>query len=80
MEGFVDQLLVRVRAVDIGGIDERHPGVDHVPQQRDPAVVVGILTPDMVTGQLHGAVPDPADGQVRADRDRPGTVRHARGH
>jgi hypothetical protein len=34
-------LLVRVRAVDVGDAGERHPGVDDVPQQRDPAVVVG---------------------------------------
>ena len=36
------------------------------------------LTPDLVTGQLHGAVPDPADGQALADRDRSGTERRAR--
>ena len=68
MEGFADQLLVGVRAVHVGGVDECHAGVDDVAQQRDPAVVVGVIAPHLVTGQSHRAEADPADGQVASDR------------
>jgi hypothetical protein len=36
-------------------------------QQRDPAVVVRVLSPDLLAGQLHGTESDPTDGQVSAN-------------
>ena len=64
MEGFTDQLLVGVRAVDIGGVDECHAGVDDVAQQRDPAVMVGVITPHLVP--VNRIAPKPIRPTVRS--------------
>ena len=47
MQGLADELLVEMRAVDVGGVDERHAGGHDLAQQRDTLVVVGVLAPDL---------------------------------
>ena len=69
VEGFLDEFLVGMRAVDISGVDEGDAGVDDLAQEVDALVVVGVLAPDLRTGQLHCAVTDPADGELTADGD-----------
>jgi hypothetical protein len=59
MERLAGQRLVGVRSVDVGGVDERDAGLDYVPQRGDPAVVVGVLAPDLVAGRAHGPESDP---------------------
>jgi hypothetical protein len=54
----------------IGGVDERDAGVDDLSEQVDTPVAVRVIAPDLRTGQLHRAVPDPADGELTTDGDR----------
>ena len=70
VQRLADQLLVGVRAVDVGGVDEGDASLDDLAQQVDAFVVVGVLAPDLRAGQLHCAVADAAHGQVTADGDR----------
>src|SRR4051812_33968845 len=48
-------------------------------KQRDRAVAVGVFTPHLRPGQLHGAVPDPTDDEAVSDRDRPARRSHVAG-
>ena len=61
MQGLADQLLVRMRPVDIRGLDKRHAFSDHLAEEGDRAVMVGVLAPDLGPGQLHRAVADRSD-------------------
>jgi hypothetical protein len=75
VQGLADELLVGVRAVDVGGVDEGHARGDDLAHQRDALVVVGVLAPDLRPGQLHRPVADAPDGQVAPDRHGVGDVR-----
>ena len=68
VQGLADELLVGVRAVDVSGVDVRHAGGHDLAQQRNTPVVVGVLAPDLRSGQLHRPVPDAPNRQVAADR------------
>ena len=39
-EGLADEFLVRERAVDLGGVEERDPEIDGRPDQRDPLLLL----------------------------------------
>jgi hypothetical protein len=69
MQRVVDQCLVGVRTVGIGGIDERDASLDHSLEQCDPARTIGIFAPHPSSGEAHRAVAEPVDDQIGADRD-----------
>ena len=69
VERILDQQLVVVRAVHVGGVNQVDAGVDDAPQDPDPVVVIRIRPPHLVAGQLHRPVADATDVQVSADRD-----------
>ena len=50
VQGLADELLVGVRAVDVGGVDEGHAGGDDRAQQRDAPFVVWVLAPHLGPG------------------------------
>ena len=68
VKGIADELLVGVRAVGVGRVDEGHARGDNLSQQRDALVMVGVFAPDLRSGQLHRPVADAPNGQVAADR------------
>src|SRR3954469_25878808 len=68
VQGLADELLVGVRAVGVGRVDEGHARGDNLSQQRDALVMVGVFAPDLRSGQLHRPVTDAPNGQVAADR------------
>ena len=67
MQSLADELLVGVRAVGVGRVDEGHARGDNLSQQRDALVMVGVFAPDLRSGQLHRPVTDAPNGQVGAD-------------
>jgi hypothetical protein len=75
VQGLADELLVGVRAVDVGGVDVRDAHGHGLAQERNTLVVIGVLAPDLRSGQLHRPVADARDGQVAPDRHGVGDVR-----
>jgi hypothetical protein len=69
VQRLADQLFVGVRPVGVSGVDEGNPGCNHLAKEADALVVVGVLAPDLRTGQLHGSIADRANGKVATDRD-----------
>jgi hypothetical protein len=66
LEGFTDELLVRERTVDLGGIEERHAALDRCPDQRDPLLPVRCRT--IAEAQAHAAEPDRRHFQAAASQ------------
>jgi hypothetical protein len=46
VEGFPQEFLSGVRAIDVGRVDERDAGIDHLAEQGSPPIAVGMLAPD----------------------------------
>ena len=62
-ERLAHQLLVRERAVDLGGVEEGDAALDGRPDQRDHLLLVGRRA--VAEAQAHAAEPDGRDFQVR---------------
>ena len=65
-EGFADELLVRERAVDFGGVEERDAALDGRPDQRDPVLLVDCRA--VAKAQSHAAEPDGRDFQAAVSK------------
>jgi len=74
VQRLADDLLGYVGAVGIGGVDEVHPEFGGSPQDPDAFVAVGGRAPYPLTGQPHGAEPEPVDGEVAAEGERSGCL------
>ncbi len=72
VQRLAEQVLRHVRAVGVGGVEERHADLDRAPQHGERGVVVARRSPDALAGQLHGAVAEAYDGQVTAEVERAG--------
>jgi hypothetical protein len=69
MQRLSDQSFAHLGPVRIGGVDERDPQLDCPSQHSEDFVVVTRLTPHAPPGDLHGAIPQPDDRQIAADRE-----------
>ena len=70
VERLADQLLVHVRPVRVGRVDEVDPELDGAAQDTDRLVVVARRAPDTRAGLLHRAEAEAVDPEVAADRER----------
>jgi hypothetical protein len=80
VQRLAEQVLGDVRAVGVRGVEEGDADLDGTAEHCDGLVVVARRTPDAWSGQLHGAVAEPDDGQVTAERERSGRGCEVLGH
>ena len=79
MNGFFDDLVGDVRAVEVAGIDVVDAGFDGFAQNGDGGRAILRRAKDMRAGELHGAVAHAVDGHIGAGEGE-GSTEIVRGH
>ena len=69
VQRLADQRVGDVRAVGVGGVDERDAQFDGAPQHADRLRRIVRVAPDTLAGELHRAVAEPVHRQVAAERE-----------
>jgi hypothetical protein len=63
MQGFFDDLIGDVRAIEVAGVDVVDAGRDGFTEDGDGLRSVAWRSKDMGAGELHGSVADAVDGE-----------------
>ena len=70
MKRFGDESFADVRAIRVGGIDERPAEFDRAAQDTTRLDAIARLAPDAVTRKSHGAESEPVHRQIASDPER----------